>query len=86
MRAERESRLAGNQAARISRAPETGVSIPTVVPLGVHEGRRTRTVKIACPYCGRRHSHPWLTNDPEPGYRAAECLGGGQYRILAPAS
>jgi hypothetical protein len=62
------------------------VTTTTVHPTAVTDYPDTRIVEIACPFCGRRHTHGWPHDSAEPGVRVAHCArgDGGTYRIGRP--
>lgn len=49
-------------------------TIPDAEVLAVALDRRgVRTVTVACPYCGRTHTHGWPEGEDAPGVRLAHC-------------
>lgn len=41
----------------------------------------TRTVLVACPFCGKKHTHGWPYGSDRAGYRGSHCTGrGGEHR------
>lgn len=69
----KQNRPAGNGTAQETAWTATA-TIPDAAVIDVSLDRRgVRTVTVACPYCGRTHTHGWPEGADAPGVRLAHC-------------
>lgn len=81
---ERAPRPGNRGATHSDTATTTTVAPLTVTALTVTPLWDTRLVTVACPFCGRKHTHGWAwsSGDESPGLRTSHCapyrLPGGR--------